>query len=84
MLSCSISTVQLRQQLMPLSTGTEHLAACRTCSSGKCTCRADASELRCSAGMQKLVSGCSSLAQRPEFRKIFNLSGLDVIATRLW
>ena len=59
---------------------------CTLRSSGtfKRICRADASELHCSVGMQKLVSGCSSLAQRPEFRKIFNLSGLDVIATRIW
>lgn len=82
---CSTSTVQPCQQLMPLPTWAEQqLVACTTCSPGKRTCRADASDLRYSAGMQKLVSGCSSLAQRPEFRKILNLSGLDVIATRLW
>ena len=87
MLRCSTSNVQPCQQLMPLPPEAGHqLVACMLCSSRKLkgTCRADTSQLHCSAGMQKLVSGCSSLAQRPEFRKIFNLSGLDVIATRLW
>jgi hypothetical protein len=34
--------------------------------------------------MQKLISSCAQLAARPEFARIMNLSGLDVVATRLW
>lgn len=35
-------------------------------------------------GMKKLISNCPALGNRPEFRSIMNLKGLDVIATRLW
>lgn len=34
--------------------------------------------------MQKIVSGSPALASRAEFRRLFNLKALDVIATRLW
>lgn len=33
-------------------------------------------------GMQKLVAATPALAARPEFQRILNLKGLDVIATR--
>ena len=36
------------------------------------------------AGMKKLISSCPALGQRPEFRAIMDLKGLDVISTRLW
>jgi hypothetical protein len=32
--------------------------------------------------MQKLVAATPALADRPEFQRIMNLKGLDVIATR--
>lgn len=35
-------------------------------------------------GMKKLITNCSALGTRPEFRNIMNLKGLDVIATRIW
>lgn len=35
-------------------------------------------------GMQKLVAACPALAKLPEFRRVSNLKGIDVIATRLW
>ena len=34
--------------------------------------------------MKKLITNCSALGTRPEFRNIMNLKGLDVIATRIW
>ena len=34
--------------------------------------------------MKKLISNCPALGNRPEFRSVMNLKGLDVIATRLW
>lgn len=35
-------------------------------------------------GMQKLVANCPKLSELPEFRRMYNLKGIDVIATRLW
>ena len=41
------------------------------------------SEVSCwLTGMQKLVAATPALAARPEFQRILNLKGLDVIATR--
>jgi uncharacterized protein with NAD-binding domain and iron-sulfur cluster len=36
------------------------------------------------SGMQKIVSGSSSLQNRKEFRNLMNLGAVDVLATRLW
>ena len=36
------------------------------------------------SGMQKIVSGSSSLQNRKEFRNLMNLDAVDVLATRLW
>jgi uncharacterized protein with NAD-binding domain and iron-sulfur cluster len=36
------------------------------------------------SGMQKIVSGCSTLQQFSEFRDVLNLGAIDVLATRLW
>jgi uncharacterized protein with NAD-binding domain and iron-sulfur cluster len=36
------------------------------------------------AGMKKIVAGSAALQRRPEFRNIFNLGAVDVLATRLW
>lgn len=36
------------------------------------------------SGMQKIVSGSSSLHSRKEFRNLMNLGAVDVLATRLW
>ncbi|MBD2307887.1 FAD-dependent oxidoreductase [Chroococcidiopsis sp. FACHB-1243] len=36
------------------------------------------------SGMQKIVSGSSSLQNRKEFRSLMNLGAVDVLATRLW
>lgn len=35
-------------------------------------------------GMQKIISGSSSLQKRQEFRDVMNLGAIDVLATRLW
>jgi uncharacterized protein with NAD-binding domain and iron-sulfur cluster len=35
-------------------------------------------------GMKKIVAGSSVLRDRPEFRNLQNLGGIDVLATRLW
>ncbi len=35
-------------------------------------------------GMKKIVASSSHLQSRPEFRNLMNLSGIDVLATRLW
>lgn len=35
-------------------------------------------------GMKKIVAGSSALQNRPEFRNIQNLGGIDVLSTRLW
>jgi len=35
-------------------------------------------------GMKKIVAGSSHLQSRREFRNVLNLSGIDVLATRLW
>lgn len=35
-------------------------------------------------GMQKLVANSPQLSAHPEFRRVYNLKGIDVIATRLW
>ncbi|RMH76740.1 MAG: FAD-dependent oxidoreductase [Cyanobacteria bacterium J007] len=35
-------------------------------------------------GMKKIVAGSSVLKSRPEFQNLQNLSGIDVVATRLW
>jgi hypothetical protein len=34
--------------------------------------------------MQRLVSSCTALAAREEFRRIGNLRSIDCVATRLW
>jgi len=36
------------------------------------------------SGMQKIVSGSSSLQNRKELRNLMNLGAVDVLATRLW
>ncbi|MBV9390189.1 MAG: FAD-dependent oxidoreductase [Chroococcidiopsidaceae cyanobacterium CP_BM_ER_R8_30] len=36
------------------------------------------------SGIQKIVSGSSSLQSRKEFRDLMNLGAVDVLATRLW
>lgn len=35
-------------------------------------------------GMKKIVAGSETLQNRPEFRDLQNLGGVDVLATRLW
>jgi uncharacterized protein with NAD-binding domain and iron-sulfur cluster len=35
-------------------------------------------------GMKKIVAASPTLRQRPEFRNLSNLGGIDVLATRLW
>lgn len=35
-------------------------------------------------GMQKIVQGNPALGARPEFRRMMNLRGIDVVSTRLW
>jgi uncharacterized protein with NAD-binding domain and iron-sulfur cluster len=35
-------------------------------------------------GMQKIVQANPALGQRPEFRRMMNLRGIDVVSTRLW
>ncbi|MBX2865910.1 MAG: FAD-dependent oxidoreductase [Leptolyngbyaceae cyanobacterium MAG.088] len=35
-------------------------------------------------GMKKIVAGSEALRNRPEFRNLRNLGGIDVLATRLW
>ena len=36
------------------------------------------------SGMKKIVAGSAALRNRPEFRNLQNLGGVDVLATRLW
>lgn len=35
-------------------------------------------------GMQKIVQANPSLGTRPEFQRMMNLRGIDVVSTRLW
>jgi hypothetical protein len=35
-------------------------------------------------GMQKIVRANPALGSRPEFRRMMNLRGIDVVSTRLW
>ena len=35
-------------------------------------------------GMQKIIQANPALGRRPEFRRIMNLRGIDVVSTRLW
>jgi hypothetical protein len=35
-------------------------------------------------GMQKIVQANPALGSRPEFRRMMNLRGIDVVSTRLW
>ena len=62
------------------------LSPCRDVTSGETTTHeADALVFAVGiTGMQKIVQANPTLGSRPEFRRMMNLRGIDVVSTRLW
>ena len=63
-----------------------HTPRCRDVSTGETTTfETDALVFAVGVtGMQKIVQANPALGTRPEFRRMMNLRGIDVVSTRLW
>jgi hypothetical protein len=64
----------------------KHPSVCRDVTNGELTTyEADALVFAVGVtGMQKIVQANPSLGSRPEFQRMMNLRGIDVVSTRLW